>query len=69
METDPQLALLQYVDDEGKTLKNGVYLYLSEAVKLIKHMNYVFAFSKSTCLSIFKDAPSKVEKYTGDDFF
>ena len=69
IKTNPQLSLLQYANDDGKTLKNGIYLYVSEAVKLIKHMNDVFAFSKSTCLSIFKDAPSKVEKYTGDDFF
>ena len=65
METKPQLALFQY--DEEKTLKNGIYLYVSEAVKLVKHMNDVFAFSKSTCLSVFKDTP--VEKYSNDDFF
>ena len=68
IETQPQLALFQY-DDEGKALKNGIYLYVSEAVKLVKHMNDVFAFSKSTCFSVFKDTPSKVEKYTSDDFF
>ena len=67
--TNPQLSLIQYADDEGKTLKNGVYLYVSEAVKLVKHMNDVFAFSKSSCLSVFKDTASKVEKYTSDDFF
>ena len=65
IETQPQLALFQY--DDEKTLKNGIYLYVSEAVKLVKHMNDVFAFSKSTCLSMFKDTP--VEKYTSDDFF
>ena len=69
IETQPQLAMFQYDDDEDKTLKNGIYLYVSEAVKLVKHMNDVFAFSKSSCLSVFKEAPSKVEKYTGDDFF
>ena len=70
IETQPQLTLFQYDDnDEGKALKNGIYLYVSEAVKLVKHMNDVFAFSKSTCFSMFKDTPSKVEKYTGDDFF
>ena len=67
IDTQPQLALFQYDDD--KTLKNGIYLYVSEAVKLVKHMNDVFAFSKSSCLSVFKEAPSKVEKYTSDDFF
>ena len=69
IETQPQLALFQYDDDEGKTLKNGIYLYVSEAVKLVKHMNDVFAFSQSTCLSVFKGTPSKIEKYTNDDFF
>ena len=68
IETQPQLAMFQY-DDEDKALKNGIYLYVSEAVKLVKHMNDVFAFSKSTCFSVFKEAPSKVEKYTSDDFF
>ena len=67
IDTRPQLALFQYDDD--KTLKNGIYLYVSEAVKLVKHMNGVFAFSKSSCLSVFKGTPSKVEKYTNDDFF
>ena len=69
IETQPQLAMFQYDDDEDKALKNGIYLYVSEAVKLVKHMNDVFAFSKSSCLSVFKEAPSKVEKYTSDDFF
>ena len=69
IETQPQLAMFQYNDDEDKALKNGIYLYVSEAVKLVKHMNDVFAFSKSTCFSMFKDTPSKVEKYTSDDFF
>ena len=68
IETQPQLAMFQYNDDEDKALKNGIYLYVSEVVKLVKHMNDVFAFSKSTCLSMFKDAPSKVEKYTSNDF-
>ena len=69
IETQPQLAMFQYDDDEDKALKNGIYLYVSEVVKLVKHMNDVFAFSKSSCLSVFKEAPSKVEKYTSDDFF
>ena len=69
IETQPQLAMFQYDDDEDKALKNGIYLYVSEAVKLVKHMKDVFAFSKSSCLSVFKEAPTKVEKYTSDDFF
>ena len=69
IETQPQLAMFQYDDDEDKALKNGIYLYVSEVVKLVKHMNDVFAFSKSSCLSVFKEAPSKVEKYTSDEFF
>ena len=60
IETQPQLAMFQYDDDEDKALKNGIYLYVSEAVKLVKHMNDVFAFSKSSCLSVFKEVPSKV---------
>ena len=68
IETCPQLALLQYKDDDkDKSLKNGIYLYVGEAVKLVKHMNDVFAFSKSESLSMVKVAP--IEKYTIDDFF
>jgi len=58
IETCPQLALLQYKDDDkDKSLKNGIYLYVGEAVKLVKHMNDVFAFSKSESLSMVKVAP------------
>ena len=70
IETCPQLALLQYKDDDDdkdKPLKNGIYLYVGEAVKLVKHMNDVFAFSKSESLSMVKVAP--VEKCANDDFF
>ena len=69
IETCPQLALLQYKgdDDNDKSLKNGIYLYVGEAVKLVKHMNDVFAFSKSESLSMVKVAP--VEKCANDDFF
>ena len=68
IETCPQLALLQYKDeDDDKSLKNGIYLYVGEAVKLVKHMNDVFAFSKSESLSMVKVAP--VEKCANDDFF
>ena len=65
LETCPQLELLQYTAD--KSLANGIYLYVGEAVKLVKHMNTVFAFSKSKCLSFDKGAP--IEKYTDDQFF
>ena len=67
IETQPQLAMFQYDDDEDKALKNGIYLYVSEVVKLVKHMNDVFAFSKSESLSMVKVAP--VEKCANDDFF
>lgn len=65
LETYPQLELLQY--DADGTLANGIYLYVGEAVKLVKHMNSVFAFSKSDCLSFVKAAP--IKKYTDDNFF
>ena len=62
----PQMGLLQY-NDEGKSLENGIYLFAKEAVKLVKHMNNVFAFSKSECLSTVKVTP--IEKHADDDFF
>ena len=65
LETCPQLELLQY--NEDKSLENGIYLYVAEVVKLLKHMNSVFAFSKSACLSFVKAAP--IQKYTDDNFF
>ena len=65
LDTFPQLELLQYEADG--TLANGIYLFVSEAVKLVKHMNTVFAFSKSECLSFFEKAP--IEKYADDNFF
>lgn len=67
IETCPQVAMLQYDDDDDKSLKNGIYLYVSEVVKLVKHMNSVFAFSKSESLTMVKVVP--IEKYTDDDFF
>ena len=65
IETYPQLTLFQYNDD--KTLKNGIYLYVGEAVKLVKHMNDLFTFSKSESLSTLKVTP--IKKYENDDFF
>ena len=65
LDTYPQLQLMRY-DVDGK-LKNGIYLFVSEAVKLVKHMNNVFKFSKSACLSATKTA--SILKYTDDYFF
>ena len=53
-------------DVDGK-LKNGIYLFMSDAVKLVKHMNNVVKFSKSACLSAIKTA--SIEKYIDDYFF
>ena len=66
LETCPQLELLQFAAD--KSLENGIYLFVGEAVKLVQHMNTVFAFSKSKCLSSAIEA-KPIEKYTSDDFF
>ena len=57
---------MQYAAD--KSLDNGIYLFVSEAVKLVQHMNAVFAFSESKCLSSAIEA-KPIEKYTSDDFF
>ena len=65
LDTYPQLRLMRHSVD-GKT-KNGVYLFMSDAVKLVKHMNNVFKFSKSACLLSTKTA--SIEKYTDDYFF
>ena len=65
LETYPQLKLWQYADD--KIVKNGIYLFVGEAVKLVQHMNTVFAFSKSDCLTLIEATP--IEKYTDDQFF
>ena len=65
LDTSPQLEMLQYKKD-GE-FANGIYLFVSEAVKLVKHMNTVFAFSKSECLLIIEKAP--IEKYTDDNLF
>ena len=65
LDTYPQLRLVRH-DVDGK-LKNGIYLFASDAVKLVKHMNNVFKFSKSACLSSTKTV--SIEKYTDDYFF
>lgn len=66
LETCPQLSLMQYT--EKGNLKNGIYLFVSEAMKLVKHMNATFAFSKSKCLSFVVDK-QPIDKYTDDHFF
>lgn len=65
LDTFPQFELLQYKTD-GKTA-DGIYLFASEAVKLVKHMNTVFSISKSECLSFAKEESN--EDYTDDNFF
>ena len=65
LDTYPQLRLMRHSVD-GK-VKNGVYLFMSDVVKLVKHMNNVFKFSKSACLSSTKTV--SIEKYTDDYFF
>ena len=65
LDTYPQLRLVQH-DVDGK-LKNGVYRFMSDAVKQVEHMNNVFKFSKSACLLSTKTA--SIEKYTDDYFF
>ena len=67
-ETCPQLELLQYAAD--KSLDNGIYLFVSEAVKLVQHMNTVFAFSKSKCLLSVETKPiTPIKPNTDDHFF
>ena len=50
---------------DGEKLMNGIYFFVEEAVKVVKHINAVFKFSDSECLQ-FKD---KLEKYKDDFFF
>ena len=57
-----KLELLRF---DGEKLMNGIYFFVEEAVKVVKHINAVFKFSDSECLQ-FKD---KLEKYKDDFFF
>ena len=53
--------------DDKKELQYGVYLFINDAVTLLKHMNGLMGFSASEC---FKNAKvTTVENYTDDNFF
>ena len=62
METYPQVKLTQ-CDDQGR-VTNGIYLFVNEAVRAIRHMNTIFKFSESPSL---ETVP--IEKCQSDDFF
>ena len=65
LDTCPQLEIKQYKSD-GK-LSNGMYLFIGDAVTVVKHMNTVFEFSSSKCLKFVEK--EIIEKYTDDNFF
>ena len=65
LDTYPQVKLLQY-NDKGK-VTNGIYLFVNEAVRAIRHMNTIFKFSESPSLMPVETVP--IEKCNTDDFF
>ena len=65
MDTYPQVKLMQ-CDDQGR-VTNGIYLFVNEAVRAIRHMNTIFKFSES--LSLLPLATVPIEKCKTDDFF
>ena len=62
MDTYPQVKLMQ-CNDQGR-VTNGIYLFVNEAVRAIRHMNTIFKFSESPSL---ETVP--IEKCQSDDFF
>ena len=62
MDTYPQVKLMQ-CNDQG-LVTNGIYLFVNEAVRAIRHMNTIFKFSESPSL---ETVP--IEKCQSDDFF
>ena len=62
MDTFPQVKLMQ-CNDQG-LVTNGIYLFVNEAVRAIRHMNTIFKFSESPSL---ETVP--IEKCQSDDFF
>ena len=63
------LFTMNAVDGGDKTgVKTGVYLFPSEAIKLVRHMNDCFHVSKSACLMPKKRMKS-IKIYDHDDFF
>ena len=65
MDTYPQVKLMQ-CDDQGR-VTNGIYLFVNEAVRAIRHMNTIFKFSESPSLLPLETVP--IEKCKTDDFF
>ena len=65
MDTYPQVKLMQ-CDDQGR-VTNGIYLFVNEAVRAIRHMNTIFKFSESPSLLPLETVP--IEKCQSDDFF
>ena len=64
MDTYPKVRLLQY---KNGTMVNGIYLFVNEAVRAIRHMNTIFKFSESPSLLPVETVP--IEKCSTDDFF
>ena len=62
MDTYPQVKLMQCNDQCLVT--NGIYLFVNEAVRAIRHMNTIFKWSESPSL---ETVP--IEKCQSDDFF
>ena len=65
MDTYPQVKLMQ-CNDQG-SVTNGIYLFVNEAVRAIRHMNTIFKFSESPSLLPLELVP--IEKCQSDDFF
>ena len=65
MDTYPQVKLMQ-CDDQGR-VTNGIYLFVNEAVRAIRHMNTIFKWSESPSLLPLETVP--IEKCKTDDFF
>ena len=65
MDTYPQVKLMQ-CNDQG-SVTNGIYLFVNEAVRAIRHMNTIFKFSESPSLMPVETVP--IEKCNSDDFF
>ena len=65
MDTYPQVKLMQ-CNDQGR-VTNGIYLFVNEAVRAIRHMNTIFKFSESPSLLPLETVP--IEKCQSDDFF
>ena len=60
----PQLKMLQYIDEK---VANGIYLFASDALKAIRHMNAIFRFSTNPHLLPVETEP--IKKCKTDDFF